>query len=79
MGVYAKRYLLQHKLSASGLKIEARALLTDKAPMHLANIEVNVQASAIKDSDKEDFLRYVKNCPIHNTILFTKEISVKII
>lgn len=78
VGVYAKRYLSRHNIAFSKLDISVVAELAQNPPMRLANIKVNVDTDANLEDKKDVFLRFIKNCPVHNTLLNTKEVDIKL-
>ena len=78
-GVYAEKYLIQHSIEFKNLKIEAAARFSNEPPSRLVDIKLKVSTDAKLDKDaKEIFLRFMKNCPIHNTIINTKEIDINL-
>ncbi|MFA5271265.1 MAG: OsmC family protein [Candidatus Omnitrophota bacterium] len=80
VAVYAEKYLIQHSVEFKKLKVEAVAGLSIDSPSRLVDIKLKVYTDALLDKDaKEVFLRFMKNCPIHNTVINTKEISVSIV
>jgi uncharacterized OsmC-like protein len=79
-GVYAEKYLVQHSIEFKILKIAAIAEFSQESPARLVDIKLKVSTDAKLDENaKEIFLRFMKNCPIHNTVINTKEISVSIV
>lgn len=79
VGVYANKYLTQHSIEFSDLKIYAQAELSQSPPMRLINIKIKVYTDAkLDNAKKEVFLRFVRNCPVHNTIIHTKEIDINL-
>jgi len=78
-GVYAEKYLIQHSIEFKNLKIEAAARFSVEPPSRLVDIKLKVSTDANLDKNaKEVFLRFMKNCPIHNTIINTKEINISV-
>ncbi len=79
MGVFAKKYLTRHNLEFKKLKVEVEAEFITKSPMHLVNIRVKVYTDAGLGDKKDTFMRFIKNCPIHNTIVNTKAVEISIV
>lgn len=79
VGVYAQRYLTQHSIEFKELKIEANAELSQDSPKRLVNIKIKTHTDAkIENAEKEVFLRFMKNCPIHNTVIHTENIEIEV-
>ncbi|MEI8349540.1 MAG: OsmC family protein [Candidatus Omnitrophota bacterium] len=78
VGVYAKRYLTTHAISFNELTINAHALFSQDSPNRLVNIQVRVHTDAKLDDKKEVFLRFIRGCPVHNTVIHTKEVDINI-
>ncbi len=76
IGVYAKSYLTRHNIEFNELKINVDAELSKDSPIRLVNISVSVGTDAQLGENKEVFLRFIKNCPIHNTILHGEAPSI---
>jgi uncharacterized OsmC-like protein len=79
VGVYAEKYLIQHSIEFKNLKIEATAGFSNEPPSRLVDIKLKAYTDAKLDKNaKEVFLRFMKNCPVHNTIINTKEVDISI-
>ena len=76
IGVYAKSYLTRHHIEFKELKVNAGAELSHDTPLRLVNIKVSVSTDADLGENKEVFLRFIKNCPIHNTLLHAQAPSI---
>jgi len=75
--VYAKKYLTQHSIEFKKLQVEASAELSKDPPTRLVDIKIKTHTDAKLDATgKEVFLRFMKNCPIHNTVIHTKAIEI---
>ncbi len=79
VGVYAKRYLTRHNIRFNKLDILVSANLSKELPMRLADIKVEVDTDADIGDKKEVFERFIHNCPVHNTLLHTKEVNIKLL
>ncbi|MDP2922470.1 MAG: OsmC family protein [Candidatus Omnitrophota bacterium] len=78
IGVYAKRYLSMHSVEFKQLNIEVKADFSQDSPARLVNIKALVHTDANLGDKRDVFLRFISNCPIHNTIKHTKEIEINI-
>jgi uncharacterized OsmC-like protein len=79
IGVYAKRYLVMHAVEFKELTIDIKAEFSQEHPARLVNIKAQVHTDADLGDKQEVFLRFIRNCPIHNTILHSKEIDIEIV
>ena len=77
-GVFAKKYLSRHNIDFKELRVEAKAEFTTTPPARLTNIGVKVSTDADLGLNREVFLRFMKNCPVHNTILGTDQINIEL-
>ncbi|MFA5008072.1 MAG: OsmC family protein [Candidatus Omnitrophota bacterium] len=78
--VYAKKYLTQHSIEFKELRVEATAELSKDPPTRLVDIRIKTHTDAkLNSAEKEVFLRFMKNCPIHNTVIHTKSIEIDLI
>ena len=78
IGVYAKSYLTRHHIEFNELGVKVNAELSKNTPLRLVNIKVSVSIDGDLGDNREVFMRFIKNCPIHNTILHTKEVSISL-
>ncbi len=79
IGVYAKLCLIKHKIDFTQLKIRAKGELSSKPPLRLVNLGVEIKTDAQLKDKKDLFLRYVHNCPIHNTLMRSSNIEIKLL
>ncbi|MCM8819177.1 MAG: OsmC family protein [Candidatus Omnitrophica bacterium] len=75
VGVFVKRYLLTRKIYFKKIYIDVEAFF-DQSNLLVKDIKVKVYTDANLAANLEDFLRYIKNCPIHNTIINTDKIDI---
>lgn len=78
VGVYAKRYLARHEIPFKQLNIYLRAKLSQEPPLRLSKISVQVETDARLANKKDVFEKFIRNCPVHNTLLHTKEVSIQL-
>ena len=79
LGVYANLYLTRHDIDFSTLKIDVDADFSREAPARLIDIKAKVFTDAELGGQEEVFARFVKQCPIHNTILHTENIDIEVV
>lgn len=68
VAVYAQRYCEGAHIDATGLTVEVNADLSEEKPTMFRTIKVAVHLKSDIGDKKEAFLRFIKNCPIHNTV-----------
>jgi putative redox protein len=78
-GVHTKRYLKKHNVSFSKLDISVSANLCRELPMRLKDINVEVDTDAEVGDKRDEFDSFIHNCPVHNTLLHTKEVNITLI
>lgn len=76
VGIYSKRYLDNAQIKYQNLKISCKASFREN-PLMLDNINLEIKTDAKLGDRSASFLRFVKNCPIHNTIVNTQEIEIR--
>ena len=70
IGVYIRKYADGMKISIPGFKINISAELEKEKPVCFKVIKASIALSGIEldDKKKESLLRFIKNCPVHNTL-----------
>tara|TARA_B100000315_G_C14571573_1_gene585840 strand:+ start:1378 stop:1776 length:399 start_codon:yes stop_codon:yes gene_type:complete len=76
VGVYAKRYLKRHNIEFNSLTVSVSADLSKDSPLRLVNIKAGVKTDAQLGDKKEVFEKFIRGCPVHNTLINTKEVSI---
>ncbi|MCF7908055.1 MAG: OsmC family protein [Candidatus Omnitrophica bacterium] len=79
IGVYANKYLERHAIAFTKLEIMVTGELTTESPARIVDIKVKVDTDAQLGDKKEVFLRFIHNCPVHNTLLNTKEVEIDLL
>jgi len=78
--VYAKKYLTQHSIEFKELQVSANAEFSKDSPTRLVNIKIKAFTDAkLSKTEREVFLRFMKNCPIHNTVIHTENIEIDLV
>ncbi|HDN85730.1 MAG: hypothetical protein DRP68_06060 [Candidatus Omnitrophota bacterium] len=73
---YAKKYFQDIGISFTKLSVRVWGDWS-RVPLQLTDIKVSIFTDAyINEERKNSFLRFVSNCPVHNTIINTKEIKI---
>lgn len=79
--VYLERFLEGKKLAFKGFDIKVKSEMTKEAPFYLKVIDVEIKISGlnINKEDKEALLRFVNNCPLHNTLHNNPTVNIKLV
>ena len=75
---YSKRYCKDINVDASGLAVEVDAELSQDRPFRFKDIKLEITLNQDLGPRKESLLKFVKNCPIHNTITGAPNIEITI-
>ncbi|MBD3246184.1 MAG: hypothetical protein GF333_04150 [Candidatus Omnitrophica bacterium] len=76
IGIYAKTYLRRHALAFGELRVRACGELTTESPVRLVNLKIEVRTDAELGPKKNVFMKFLKGCPVHNTVLHTDHIEI---
>jgi len=74
--IYANKYLERHTIPFTKLEVEVTGEFTTESPARIINIKAKVDTDAQLGDNQEVFLRFIHNCPIHNTLLNTNKIEI---
>ncbi len=76
--LFARNYCLQHNRAFSRLNTVTGGELSRDTPTRLVNIKVQVDTdAAVSQSPERDvFLRFIRACIVHSTIINTEEIDI---
>ncbi len=79
-GVYIRKFVESTKLSLGNFLVRVEADLTDKAPYRFDQIRLSIdlQGVILDESKRESLLRFVKNCPVHETLKANPEMLISI-
>lgn len=78
VALYAKRYCKDTNLDFTGLTVEVESELSSERPYRFTDIKLMVKLKNDIGDRKESFLRFIKNCPIHNTLSGQPKIDIDI-
>ncbi|MBI5554980.1 MAG: OsmC family protein [Elusimicrobia bacterium] len=79
-GVYIRKFAESTKLSLDNFIVRAEAELTDNAPYQFDQIKIDIdlQGVSLDESKRESLLRFVRNCPVHQTLKANPEMLISI-
>lgn len=80
MGVYLRKYAKNTDVQLDRFSITASSDYTDTPPFHLKDITIDITLhnETIDKKRKSSLLRFVKNCPIHNTLTNQSNITINL-
>jgi len=80
VGVYLTKYAEGTKLDLGKFHISVSADLCKDKPIRFRDIDVKIDMGETKleQDRKEALMRFVKNCPVHNTVKSEPNISMEI-
>jgi len=78
IAVYTKRYCQGAKIDTAGLVVEVESELSQDKPVRFKDIKVKINLNQDLGDKKEPILRFVRNCPIHNSIAGQPNIEIVI-
>ncbi len=80
-GVYIRKFAWSVKLPLEKFKVTVQGDLTDKAPYAFKKIEilVDLKGAKLDESKRASLLRFIKNCPVHQTLKINPEIDITLI
>jgi putative redox protein len=79
IGFYTRKYLDNAKIPVQGFSLRLEADFSD-APMRFKEIKVvlDLKDTPLEPARRESLLKFVRNCPIHNTLKSDPSIEVEI-
>lgn len=80
IGVYIRKYAEGGKLALSEFNIDVRAEFSKESPVCFKKIEVliDLKDNKLEERRLKSLLGFIKNCPVHNTLMSNPEIDLKI-
>ena len=69
LAIYAKKYFINHSIAFNKCNVEVKANFSQSPPRRLVDIKLGVHSDAKLGDRKDVFLRFIRACPIHNTIV----------
>ena len=80
IGVFLRRYADNMKLPINEFSISVEADL-EKTPVmsfRKINVSIDLKGAPLDEQKKEALMRFIKNCPVHNTLHGNPEIDMKL-
>lgn len=79
IGVYIRKYAESTKIDINDFTISAEAELTAHAPICFQSITVTIDLKGLvlEESRKQSLLRFIHNCPVHNTLIANPAVEMK--
>ncbi|MFH1398354.1 MAG: OsmC family protein [Candidatus Omnitrophota bacterium] len=80
VGVYLHKYAQGAKVELKQFSISVDAEFTKEPPYCFREIKVNINLKGVvlEEQRKEALLRFIKNCPVHNTLKADPAVIIKI-
>jgi putative redox protein len=76
---YARRYLVRRGLPANGLEVTADYAMAPEVPARVSRIELRLRPPVrLPDADTGGLLAAVERCTVHNSILRSPRIGVRL-
>jgi len=81
IGVYIRKYAESAKLELNNFSIKVEAGFEKNPNFHFKEILVSIDLKGLKieEGRKKALLKFVKNCPIHNTLKAAPAVNIEII
>ena len=80
-GVYIRKFAESTKLSLGNFMVTVEAELTEEGPYRFEkiNLAVDLKGVVLAESKKASLLRFIRNCPVHQTLKSNPEIEISLI
>lgn len=80
-GVYIRKYAESTKFSLENFTVNVEADLTDERPYRFdkINLTVDLKGVSLDESKKASLLRFIQNCPVHETLKANPEMNITLI
>ena len=81
IGVYIRKYAQGAKIELENFQVNVSAELSGQPSFSFKNINVDVDLKncSLDERRKEALLRFIKNCPAHNTLKGNPQIEFKLL
>jgi putative redox protein len=78
-GYYAAQYLRKHKLAIEGTRVRVSCEKVNEPVVRLSNFVIEVSAPVeLSEKHRKGVYQAVEHCLVHNTLLHTPAISLKV-
>jgi len=80
IGVYLRRYADNLKLPIEEFSVSVEAELIKEPPVGFRkiNVSIDLKGARLDEQKTEGLMRFIRNCPVHNTLHGNPEIDFKI-
>ena len=80
MGVYVRLFQKRSGMEEGGFTINLSADLSKEKPsqFNIIKAEVVISGRELTEEQKDKLLKYVRSCPVHNTITSGPEIEISV-
>ena len=75
---YAMRYCRDTKMDPSGLAVDVETEFSQDRPFRFKDIKVTISLGQDIGNKRESLLKFVSNCPIHNTIASHPNVEITV-
>ncbi len=81
LAVYLERYLNGAKIKFEDFSLKVKSDICKESPHYLKVIDVNVglKGADLDSRRKEALLEFVRNCPVHNTLVYKPIVNIRLI
>ncbi|MBU1148369.1 MAG: OsmC family protein [Candidatus Omnitrophica bacterium] len=81
IGVYLRKYFHGAKIESKGFDIKVEADFEKEPRYHFQeiNVSIDLKGLELEERRKQALLRFVENCPVHNTIKSNPDVKIKIV
>ena len=80
IGVFVRNYAKNTSINLENFTIHTRAELSADRPIRFKDINVTIEFAdkTIDEKRRASILRFIKNCPVHNTLAMQPSITISI-
>lgn len=80
IAVYLERYLVNAKIKFDNFSIKVSSEVSKEAPRYLRdiNVKLKIEGADLDERRKKALLEFVKNCPVHNTLVNKPVVTINI-
>ncbi|MFC1646455.1 OsmC family protein [Candidatus Omnitrophota bacterium] len=75
---YARKYCKDTNVDPSGLVVDVESELSQDRPFRFKDVNVKIHLGQDLDNRRESLIKFVSNCPIHNTITSHPNIKITV-
>ena len=78
LAVYLERYLTGAAIPFHTFSIHVTSEICKESPHYLKNIDsrIEIQGASLDEKRKKALLDFVRNCPVHNTLIHNPTVSI---